>query len=65
MEGVCLTPALTRMVGHVGALVSLAERSDLLHELSAALVDAKQVERTADWLEGQRGQVERGNGVTH
>lgn len=50
MEGVCLTPALTRMVGHVGALVSFAEGSALLHELSGALVDAKQVERTAERL---------------
>lgn len=50
VEGLCLTPALTRMVGHVGALVSFAEGSALLHELSGALVDAKQVERTAERL---------------
>lgn len=50
VEGVSLTPALTKMVGHVGALVSFAEGSELLHELAGVLVDAKQVERTAERL---------------
>lgn len=50
LAGVSLTPALTRMVGHVGALVSFAEGSALLHELAEVLVDAKQVERTAERL---------------
>lgn len=50
VNGVSLSPALTKMVGHVGALVSFAEGSDLLHELSGVLVDAKQVERTAERL---------------
>jgi hypothetical protein len=50
MEGVSLSPALTRMIGHVGALVSFAEGSELLHELAGVLIDAKQVERTAERL---------------
>jgi len=50
VAGVSLTPGLTKMVGHVGALVSFAEGSDLLHELAGVLVDAKQVERTAERL---------------
>lgn len=52
MEGtsLSLSPALTRMIAQVGALVSFAEGSNLLHELAGVLVDAKQVERTAERL---------------
>lgn len=50
VEGTSLSPALTRMIGQVGALVSFAEGSDLLHELAGVLVEAKQVERTAERL---------------
>ena len=45
-----LSPALTRMVGTVGAMVSFQEGSELLTELAGVAVDAKQVERTAEAL---------------
>jgi len=48
--GTSLSPAVTRMVGAVGALVSFAEGRDLLRELAGVDVDAKQVERTAEAL---------------
>jgi hypothetical protein len=50
LEGTSLSPAVTRMVGAVGALVSFAEGHALLHELAGVQVDAKQVERTAEAL---------------
>lgn len=50
LDGVSLTSGLTKMVGHVGALTSFAEGSALLHELAGVLIDAKQVERTAERL---------------
>ena len=43
-----LSPAVTRMVGRVGALVSFVEGHDLLHALAGLDVDAKTVERTAE-----------------
>ena len=45
-----LSPALTRMTGTVGALLSFQEGSELLTELAGVAVDAKQVERTAEAL---------------
>jgi len=45
-----LSPALTRMAGVVGALVSFAEGSELLQELAGVHVKTKQVERTAEAL---------------
>jgi hypothetical protein len=50
IENTSLSPALTRMVGTVGALVSFQEGSELLTELAGVAVDAKQVERTAEAL---------------
>jgi len=50
LVGTSLSPAVTRMVGAVGALVSFAEGRDLLRELAGVDVDAKQVERTAEAL---------------
>jgi Uncharacterised protein family (UPF0236) len=50
IENTSLSPALTRMVGTVGALVSFQEGSDLLTELAGVAVDAKQVERSAEAL---------------
>jgi hypothetical protein len=50
IENTSLSPALTRMVGTVGAMVSFEEGSELLQELAGVLVDAKQVERTAEGL---------------
>jgi len=50
MENRSLSPALTRMTGTVGALVSFQEGSELLQELAGVAVDAKLVERTAEAL---------------
>jgi hypothetical protein len=54
-----LSPALRRMVGTVGALVSFQEGSDLLQELAGVAVDPKQVERTAEQLGRAIAQHER------
>ena len=50
LEGCSLSPAVTRMVGLVGAMVSFVEGSELMNELAGVTVDAKQVERTAEAL---------------
>lgn len=50
LEGVSLSPAVTRMIGLVGAMVSFAEGHELLHELAGVDVDTKHVERTAEAL---------------
>jgi hypothetical protein len=50
LQGSSLSPAVTRMVGRVGALVSFVEGSALLQELAAVPVAPKQVERTAEAL---------------
>ncbi len=50
LVGSSLSPAVTRMVGLVGALVSFAEGSELMRELAGVPVDAKHVERTAEAL---------------
>ena len=48
--GSSLSPALIRMVGAVGAMVSFAEGSELLRDLAGVTVEAKQVERSAEAL---------------
>ncbi len=50
LEDTCLSPAVTRMVGTVGAMVSFEEGSQLLTELAGVAVNTKQVERTAEAL---------------
>ena len=45
-----LSPALTRMIGLVGAMVSFQEGSELLGELAGVCVPTKQLERTAEAL---------------
>lgn len=50
MEQTSLSPALTRMIGTVGAMVSFAEGSQLLSELAGVEIDPKQVERGAESL---------------
>lgn len=50
LAGASLSPAVTRMVGTVAALVSFAESSELLGTLAGLPVPAKQVERTAEAL---------------
>jgi hypothetical protein len=59
IEGTSLSPALTRMVGTVGAMVSFQEGSELLTELAGVAVDAKQVERTAEALGKEIAEDER------
>jgi len=50
LDGTSLSPAVTRLVGVVGALVSFAEGSALLRELADVAVDPKHVERAAEAL---------------
>lgn len=59
LENSSLSPAVTRMVGTVGALVSFQEGSTLLRELAGVAVDAKQVERTAEALGAEIAADER------
>ena len=59
LENTSLSPALTRMTGTVGALVSFQEGSALLTELAGVAVDAKQVERTAEALGKEIAEDER------
>ncbi len=54
-----LSPALTRMTGTVGALVSFREGSELLRELAGVALDAKQVERVAEALGKEIAEDER------
>ena len=59
IENTSLSPALTRMLGTVGAMVSFQEGSELLRELAGVAVDAKQVERTAEALGKEIAEDER------
>ena len=59
IENTSLSPALTRMTGTVGALVSFQEGSALLQELAGVAVEAKQVERTAEALGQEIAEDER------
>lgn len=59
LENTSLSPALTRLVGTVGAMVSFQEGSELLTELAGVSVDAKQVERTAEALGKEIAEDER------
>ncbi len=59
LEHTSLSPALTRMTGTVGALVSFQEGSELLQELAGVAVDAKQVERVAEALGKEIAEDER------
>jgi hypothetical protein len=59
MENTSLSPALTRMTDTVSAMVSFQEGSQLLQELVGVVVDAKQVERTAEALGEEIAEDER------
>src|SRR6202162_1724368 len=59
IENTSLSPALTRMVGTVGAMVSFEEGGELLTELAGVAVDAKQGERTAEALGKEIAEDER------
>jgi hypothetical protein len=54
-----ISPAVTRMIGSVGAMVSFAEGRELLDELAGVRVNAKQVERTAEGLGAEIAKDER------
>jgi hypothetical protein len=54
-----LSPALTRMIGLVGAMVSFEEGAELLGELAGIGINAKQVERTAEALGAEIAADER------
>ena len=59
MEDTSLSPAVTRMVGTVGAWVSFQEGRELLGELAGVEVRAKQVELTAEALGAEVAEDER------
>jgi hypothetical protein len=59
LENSSLSPAVTRMIGTVGAIASFQEGSDLLGELAGVPVEAKQVERTAEALGAEIAADER------
>jgi hypothetical protein len=59
VEGMSLSPAVTRMVGLTAALGSFAESSELMRELAGVPVETKQVERTAESLGREIAQDER------
>jgi hypothetical protein len=59
LEGTSLSPAVTRMVGLVAAMVSFAESHELLHELAGVDVPAKHVERAAEALGREIAEDER------
>lgn len=59
MDATSLSPAVVRMIGTVGAMVSFQEGSELLTELAGVAVDAKQVERTAEALGKEIAEDER------
>lgn len=50
MDGQSGSPAVLRMIGSVGALVSFEQGSELLRDLAGVRVDAKRVERSAEAL---------------
>ena len=54
-----LSPAVTRMVGQAAAMVGFAESSALLAGLAGVVVEAEQVERTAEALGRQVAADER------
>ena len=59
MEDTPLSPAVTRMIGTVGASVSFQEGRELMWELAGVEVSAKQVERTAEGLGAEVAEDER------
>lgn len=59
LEDTSLSPAVTRMVATVGALVSFEEGSELLRELAGVQVPTKQVERVAEALGAEMAEDER------
>jgi hypothetical protein len=61
LEETSLSPAVTRMVAAVGAMVSFQEGSQLLNELAGVTVEARQVERSAEALGAEIADDEKHN----
>lgn len=61
MDASSASPAVLRMVGSVGAMVSFQEGSALLEELAGLKIDAKQVERWAEKLGTEIAEDEKQN----
>jgi hypothetical protein len=59
LEATSLSPAVTRMVAAVGAMVSFEEGSQLLGELAGVAVDARQVQRSAEALGAEIAEDEK------
>jgi hypothetical protein len=59
LVGTSLSPAVTRMVGLVGAMVSFEEGHELLRELGGVEVPTKHVERAAEALGREIAEEER------
>lgn len=59
LEGGSLSPAVLRMLGRVGAMVSFEEGHELLAELAGLNVSSKQVEREAEALGREIAEDER------
>jgi hypothetical protein len=57
--GASLSPAVTRMTGLVGAMVSFEEGAELLGELAGVRIPTKQVERVAEALGAEIADDER------
>lgn len=61
LENLALSPGVLRMVGQVGAMVSFEEGHQLLRELAAVDIPAKQVERAAEALGREIAEDEKGH----
>lgn len=59
MSAQSVSPALRRMIGNVGALVSFEQGSELLRDLAGVRVDAKRVERSAEALGAEMAKDEQ------
>jgi hypothetical protein len=59
LQHTSLSPAVTRMVAAVGAMVRFEEGSQLLSELAGVTVEARQVERAAEALGSEIAQDEK------
>jgi hypothetical protein len=61
LEAQSMSPAVRRMIGTVGALVSFEQGSELLRELAGVRVEAKRVERSAETLGAEMAHDEQHN----
>lgn len=59
MQAQSLSPAVVRMIGTVGALVSFEQGSELLRDLAGVTLDAKRVERSAEALGAEMADEEQ------